>query len=73
MFPSDEHFPDDRWIENFVSDEYGKIMFTIEAIFDSKWVIMVSSKMALIIVKLIFDIDGFLYLSKSNEGILRKK
>ncbi|MDD3127215.1 MAG: hypothetical protein PHT27_06335 [Candidatus Izemoplasmatales bacterium] len=40
IFPGDEHFSDDRWIEYFVSDEYGRIMFTVEVRFESKWAIM---------------------------------
>jgi hypothetical protein len=40
VLPGDEHFSDDRWIEYFISDEYGRIMITVGARFEAKWAIM---------------------------------
>ncbi len=40
VFPGDEHFSDDRWIRYFISDDYGRILITVEARNVDEWAIM---------------------------------
>ena len=40
VFPGDEHFSDDRWIRYYQSDNYGRILITVEARNVDEWAIM---------------------------------
>lgn len=40
VFPGDEHFSDDRWIRYFISDEYGRVLVTVEARNVDEWAVL---------------------------------
>ena len=40
VFPGDEHFSDDRWIRYFLTDDYGRILVTVEARNKDEWAVM---------------------------------
>ncbi|MDY0139211.1 MAG: hypothetical protein RBR50_05905 [Candidatus Izemoplasmatales bacterium] len=40
VLPGDEHFSDDRWIKYFISDNYGRVLVTVESRYSDKWVVM---------------------------------
>ncbi|MGD9910374.1 MAG: hypothetical protein AB7U79_07235 [Candidatus Izemoplasmatales bacterium] len=40
IFPDDEHFPDDRNLDYYISDDYGRVLIVAEARLSDEWVIM---------------------------------
>ncbi len=40
IFPDDEHFPDDRNLDYYISDDYGRVLIVAEARLSNEWVIM---------------------------------
>lgn len=40
IFPGDKHFSDDRWIRYYQTDNYGRILLTVEARNVDEWAIM---------------------------------
>lgn len=40
VFPDDEHFSDDRTLEYYLTDEYGRVLIVAEARFSNQWAVM---------------------------------